>query len=76
MTAKIGTIDPILCETKRVPPIAFEGTAGELHVGHATRSGADVVVMGSYRHARLRHFVLGGVTSSIIQRATTPLLMS
>jgi hypothetical protein len=36
MTAKIGTIDPTSCDTPRVPPIAFEGTVGELFVGHAT----------------------------------------
>lgn len=52
------------------------GTVAELLDDHATRSGADIIVMGGYGHSRLRQFVMGGVTSSIIQRASTPLLMS
>ena len=43
---------------------------------HATTSGADVIAMGGYGHSRLRQFVLGGVTVSMIQTAATPLLMA
>ena len=52
------------------------GTIAELLDGHATKSGADVIAMGGYGHSRLRQFVMGGVTSSIILNASTPLLMS
>ena len=43
---------------------------------YATTSGADVIAMGGYGHSRLRQFVLGGVTVSMIQTAATPLLMA
>jgi nucleotide-binding universal stress UspA family protein len=39
-------------------------------------SGADLIVMGGYGHSRLREFVLGGVTRSMLRTMTTPVLMS
>lgn len=38
--------------------------------------GADLVVMGAYGHSRLREFVLGGMTRSMLQHMTVPVLMS
>jgi nucleotide-binding universal stress UspA family protein len=38
--------------------------------------GADLLVMGAYGHSRLREFVLGGMTRSMLQRMTIPVLMS
>ncbi len=37
---------------------------------------ADLVVMGAFKHSRLRQWVLGGVTSSMLAETTTPLLLS
>jgi nucleotide-binding universal stress UspA family protein len=45
-------------------------------LSHAADSGADFVVMGGYGHSRLREFVLGGVTRSILRSMTVPALMS
>jgi nucleotide-binding universal stress UspA family protein len=45
-------------------------------LSHAADSGADFMVMGGYGHSRLREFVLGGVTRSILQSMTVPVLMS
>lgn len=45
-------------------------------LSHAADSGADFIVMGGYGHSRLREFVLGGVTRSILQSMTVPALMS
>ena len=36
-------------------------------LAHAADSGADFIVMGGYGHSRLREFILGGVTRSILQ---------
>ena len=36
----------------------------------------DFIVMGGYGHSRLREFVLGGVTRSMLQTMTAPVLMS
>lgn len=45
-------------------------------LSHAADSGADLMVMGGYGHSRLREFVLGGVTRSIFESMTVPVLMS
>ena len=45
-------------------------------LSHAADSGADFMVMGGYGHSRLRQFVLGGVTRSIFQSMTIPVLMA
>jgi nucleotide-binding universal stress UspA family protein len=37
---------------------------------------ADLVVMGAFKRSRLRQWVLGGVTSSMLAETSTPLLMS
>jgi nucleotide-binding universal stress UspA family protein len=45
-------------------------------LSHAADSGADFMVMGGYGHSRLREFVLGGVTRSILHSMVVPTLMS
>jgi nucleotide-binding universal stress UspA family protein len=45
-------------------------------LSHAADSGADFIVMGGYGHSRLREFVLGGVTHTILRSMTVPVLMS
>ena len=45
-------------------------------LSHAADSSADFIVMGGYGHSRLREFVLGGVTHSILRSMTVPALMS
>ena len=45
-------------------------------LSHAADSGADFMVMGGYGHSRLRQFILGGVTRSIFQSMTIPVLMA
>jgi nucleotide-binding universal stress UspA family protein len=45
-------------------------------VKHATESGADFLVKGGYGHSRLREFILGGVTRSILRAMPVPVLMS
>jgi nucleotide-binding universal stress UspA family protein len=37
---------------------------------------ADFMVMGGYGHSRLREFILGGVTRTILTSSTIPVLMS
>jgi nucleotide-binding universal stress UspA family protein len=42
----------------------------------ATETGADFMVMGGYGHSRLREFILGGVTRTVLTSSTIPVLMS
>lgn len=48
----------------------------EALLSHAADSGADLIVMGGYGHARLLQFALGGVTRTILKSMTVPVLMS
>ncbi|MGP0092718.1 MAG: universal stress protein [Xanthobacteraceae bacterium] len=45
-------------------------------LSYAADLSADFLVMGGYGHSRLREFVLGGVTRSILSSMTLPVLMS
>lgn len=45
-------------------------------LSHATETRADLLVLGGYGHSRLREFVLGGVTRSVLAASTIPALMS
>jgi len=45
-------------------------------LSHAADAGTDFIVMGGYGHSRLREFVLGGVTRTIMRSMTVPVLMS
>ncbi len=45
-------------------------------LSHAADSGTDFMVMGGYGHSRLREFVLGGVTHTILRSMTVPALLS
>jgi len=57
------------------------GAGGAADVGSALLSlasdvGADLLVMGSYGHTRLREVLLGGVTQTVLESMTIPVLMS
>jgi nucleotide-binding universal stress UspA family protein len=45
-------------------------------LSHSADSDANFIVMGGYGHSRLREFVLGGVTRTILRSMTVPVLMS
>jgi nucleotide-binding universal stress UspA family protein len=45
-------------------------------LSHVANEAADLLVMGAYGHSRLREFVLGGVTRTILSEMTVPVLMS
>jgi nucleotide-binding universal stress UspA family protein len=55
-----------------LPDIAI----GELLLSQAADFGADLIVMGAYGHARFQELVLGGVTRTMLQAMTVPVLMS
>ena len=49
---------------------------GEVLESHAQSARADLLVMGAYGHSRLREFVLGGATRSILSKPPLPVLLS
>jgi nucleotide-binding universal stress UspA family protein len=61
-------------EVKRIVTGAID--VANMLLSHAADAGTDFIVMGGYGHSRLREFVLGGVTRSILRTMTAPVLMS
>lgn len=56
-------------------PAAGRST-GDALLAHATQSGADLLVMGGYGHARWRELLLGGATRAVLAHAGLPVLFS
>lgn len=52
------------------------GEVADVIKSHAAASGAGLIVAGAYRHSRLREFLLGGVTQSLLKECAVPLLLS
>jgi len=53
-----------------------DGNAGQLLLDQARILGADLLVMGCYGHSRVREWVLGGATRTVLDNATLPVLMT
>ena len=49
---------------------------GEVLEAHAASCSADLLVMGAYGHSRLREFILGGATKSMLSKPPIPILFS
>jgi nucleotide-binding universal stress UspA family protein len=45
-------------------------------LSRAADLGSDLIVMGGYGHSRLREWVMGGATRTILESMTVPVLMS
>ncbi len=56
--------------------VAADIDAANVLLSYAADLSVDFLVMGGYGHSRLREFVLGGVTRSILATMTIPTLMS
>ncbi|KAB8060332.1 universal stress protein [Janthinobacterium sp. FT14W] len=52
------------------------GDIGDALLSQAADLSADLLVMGAYGHSRLRETILGGVTRTILQSMTIPVLMA
>lgn len=64
----------IMVEAMRVK--TGEGDIGRLLLTTAKTLGADLMVMGAFHHSRWREFILGGVTLTVLEEATIPLIMA
>lgn len=49
---------------------------GEVLTSSAARCKADILVMGAYGHSRLREFILGGATQSLLSNPPLPIFFS
>lgn len=53
-----------------------EISIGETILSRLADAGSDLLVMGAYGHSRFRELVLGGVTRTLLEEMTVPVLMS
>jgi len=63
----------------RLEVAAIEGTdldAGNALLSRAADRSIDLIVMGAYGHSRVSELVLGGVTRTMLESMTVPVLMS
>lgn len=59
-----------------VQTIATETDPGNALLSRAAEWGCDLLVMGAYGHARWAERILGGVTRTLLETMTLPVLMS
>lgn len=71
----LSQAEPSLGERMRRAGAADVAVAEAL-LSHAADVHADFIVMGGYGHSRLREMVLGGVTRTMLETMTVPVLMS
>lgn len=50
--------------------------AGSALLRYCERTGAELLVMGAYGHSRIRDFVLGGATRTVVAKPALPVLLS
>jgi nucleotide-binding universal stress UspA family protein len=51
-------------------------SVAEILLEYTAEVGADLLVIGAYGHSRVLEFILGGTTADLLERATTPILIS
>ena len=49
---------------------------GDVLEAYVASNAADMLVMGAYGHSRLREFVMGGATKSLLSKPPLPILFS
>ncbi|WP_426342281.1 universal stress protein [Pseudoduganella sp. S-14] len=66
----------VLAQSERLGLLKRPGNVGEQLLALAGERDCDLLVMGAYGHSRFRETLLGGVTRSVLDAMTLPLLMS
>ncbi|BEV46784.1 universal stress protein [Afipia carboxidovorans] len=49
---------------------------GETLTSYVDKVNADILIMGAYGHSRLRDFILGGATKSMVSKPPVPIFLS
>ena len=55
---------------------AAESSVGGVILSRAADQDADLIVMGLYGHSRMREWVLGGASRTLLASMTVPLLVA
>jgi nucleotide-binding universal stress UspA family protein len=58
-----------------VTPVARQGEPDEVIAEHVRQESIDLLVMGAYGHSRIRQFIVGSTTTTMVRTCQIPLLM-
>ncbi|OED39980.1 hypothetical protein AB833_13085 [Chromatiales bacterium (ex Bugula neritina AB1)] len=56
--------------------LVSDSNPANMLLSHACDNGAELLVMGGYGHTRLKEWAIGGVTKTILESMTLPVLMA
>ncbi len=59
----------------RATPLMVQGPTAQTIVEQTRRFAADLVVVGSHGHGRLRHLLTGSVAEGVLRDSTVPVLV-
>lgn len=62
--------------TVTVLPLSRDGDVAGTLRDYAARTEADMLVIGAFRHSRIREWLMGGVTQSLLKQCDVPLFLS
>lgn len=75
-TCAVEPVGVISFGERMLTPSVVDASIAELLLSRAADSGANLIVMGGYGHTRAYEWVLGGVTRTLLESMTVPVLMS
>ncbi|MCB5362776.1 universal stress protein [Pusillimonas sp. CC-YST705] len=61
---------------KRLEKTSAEHGVGNVILNAATDTGSDLIVMGAYGHSRMREWVMGGASRTLLSTMTVPVLLA
>lgn len=63
-------------EPKEVTLLSNDVGVGSTILNSATDYGSDLIVMGAYGHSRMREWIMGGASRTLLSSMTVPVLLS
>lgn len=63
-------------EPKEVTVLSNDIGVGNTILNSATDHGSDLIVMGAYGHSRMREWIMGGASRTLLSSMTVPVLLS
>ncbi len=61
---------------KRLEKFSSDHGVGNVILNAASDSGSDLIVMGAYGHSRMREWVMGGASRTLLSTMTVPVLLA
>jgi nucleotide-binding universal stress UspA family protein len=73
---ELGTcVETLVAHGTKARALMVQGAAAEALLEHATRLGAELIVVGSHGHGKLHQLLTGSVAGAVLKRASVPVIM-